>query len=118
MKPFRETCPADAFLNPDNFRTGWDRPGYAEEQYATGLRIGRENERIHISVTGVWGASRPGSSLSSYETIGGHANTADLLRGFLDSGCPIVVYRWKTDGTGWEGTLINPKPAETIVVGS
>ena len=49
---------------------------------------------MSISENGVWGAQlKDGSHLSSYEVLGYHACTADLLRGLLDSGVPIRVYR-------------------------
>jgi len=41
---------------------------------------------------------KDGSSMTSYEKIGYHANTADLLRGFIDSAVPIKVYRDTTEG--------------------
>lgn len=106
-KHFAETCSAESFLNPDLFRTEFDNPAHGEEQYRNGLRIGNECEVISIGISGVWGGTpKTGGSLSSYERIGYHANTADLLRGFLASGARVHVYRWKADGTGWEATRI------------
>ena len=86
--------PADAFLNPDNFRTGFDTPALASEQYEKGKKIGTEYKEVHISASSTWGANKPNTALSSYEGIGYHAGTADLLKGFLDSGVAIFVHRW------------------------
>lgn len=87
---------ANDYLNPANFVTAFDRyPGnteYAQQQYDNGLRIGHEFAEIHISETGVWSASSPNRLITSYETIGLHACTCDLLHGFLCSGAPIFVY--------------------------
>jgi hypothetical protein len=98
MKPFAETCPADAFLNPELFRTPSDNPVYGEEQFREGKATADAWEVVSIGISGVWGASREGSSLTSYERIGYHANTADLLRGFLAGSARVVVYRWSADG--------------------
>lgn len=90
--------PARDFLVPSNFVTSWDSlPANRKrgaEQYAEGLRVGRESKEIHISQGTTWGASlKSGSHLSAYEGIGYHACTADLLRGFLDSGAVVIVHR-------------------------
>lgn len=88
--------PAAAFLDPKNFLTAYDgrNAQYAKEQYEKGVEIGRQAKAIHISAGTVWSASmKSGSALCSYEGIGYHACTADLLRGFLDSGAQIVVSR-------------------------
>lgn len=100
--------PANDYLVPANFVTGWDADGatmqdgrsrqeYADSQYATGLDYGRQCRGggyilIHLD-NGRWLAQLTrGAFVSSYECIGLHANTAELLRGFLDSGCEIRVY--------------------------
>lgn len=97
--------PAEAFLDPSRFVTDFDarnqaRDGYGDKQYAEGLKVSREAREVFISANGTWGAdlkpTLPGSlgaSLTSYEGIGYHANTADLLRGFLAGPAPIKVYR-------------------------
>lgn len=91
------SLPAEAFLLASNF--GQPTPeveptGYAKEQYEKGLRIGQESLYVSIACNSTWGArGKDGSSTSSYEGIGYHAGTGWLLKGFLDSGCPIVVYR-------------------------
>ncbi|MGW5773140.1 hypothetical protein ACWEVY_28810 [Streptomyces longwoodensis] len=80
-------------------------PDYAEEQYATGLRISQEYGRVIIRANGTWaaedGPSGPGNSRTigsySYEGIGYHAHTAALLRGFLDGPAPIDVERRQED---------------------
>ena len=96
-----EKLPAEAFLNPYNFVTGFDSmsPGYATEQYEAGLKAGKECLKIIISVRGVWGGIlKNGGTLSSYEGIGYHSCTSALLMGFLDSGVEIEVYRRSEDG--------------------
>jgi hypothetical protein len=92
-----ETCDAEAFLNPDNFRTDYDcrfgpesKSAKQRDGYVTGLSL----QRFAIGQNGVWcGVPKDGGSLISYERIGYHALTAQFLQGILDSGCPIVVYR-------------------------
>ena len=89
------------YLNPDNFTTDYDtRPDYASKQYAHGREIGEQFDYISISYRGVWSAGSyeldmHGPHCFSYETIGLHAHTSDLLRGFLDSGKPIWVFVWQ-----------------------
>lgn len=88
--------PATAFLNPKNFKTLFDREGskYGQEQYAKGLAIGNDAKEVHISIRNVWSATtKTGGSIQSYETLGYHSETAELLRGFIDSGVTIVVWR-------------------------
>ena len=98
MKSYAElsALPAEAYLNPNNFVTDWDNinPAQAKKQYEEGLRIGREANTIVIATNSVWSASlKNGAALTSYEGIGYHAHTASLLKGFLDSGAKVVVYR-------------------------
>jgi hypothetical protein len=96
-----QALPPGAYLVPENFRTLWDdrNPARAAEQYNKGLKIGREaiafGGHVSIACNGTWGAAAAGS-ISSYEGIGYHGETAALLRGFIDSGCTIVVYRHST----------------------
>lgn len=96
-----EKLPAEAYLNPDNFKTAMDslpEKGYAEKQYQHGLQVGREANLIWINARSVWGADlKNGGMCSSSEGIGYHSCTSDLLRGFLDSGTPIQVSRWNGD---------------------
>jgi len=96
------------YLNWRQFETPFDTyhenvaRGLADEQYQHGLDIGREYDQIHISCNGVWGATKQPADpkrsgvvhCQSCEGIGYHACTKDLLHGFLDSGTPIVVYRY------------------------
>jgi hypothetical protein len=94
---------AEAYLDPKNFITDYDKTldDYAKEQYEKGLNTGKEFALISIGASSVWSASMNGrgSLLSSYEGIGYHSCTADLLRGFLDSPAKVVVYRaWNLDG--------------------
>lgn len=91
--------PAEAFLRPEDFVTGYDvhlrREGYDRKQYEKGLNYSRQAASVIISINCTWAANlRDGSSVASYEGIGYHACTADLLRGFLDGPARVVVYRW------------------------
>lgn len=89
--------PPEAYLDPENFRTENDHlppSKYAKEQHEKGLLTGLRSRQISIAINSVWGAiGLDGSSTSSYEGIGYHSRTAELLQGFLDSGCRIVVHR-------------------------
>lgn len=89
--------PAHEYLVPENFRTDWDgRVGDArrEQQYREGLAQSERCTRIIIGSNSVWGGTtKDGGSLTSYEGIGYHSCTADLLRGFLDGPAEIVVHR-------------------------
>lgn len=100
-----ENCFAWCFLDWDQFGTEFDKMwkhvvnGTADQKYNEGLEIGRQLEEIHISQTGVWsGPTKDGGYLTSYERIGYHVCTKDLLHGFLDSGTPIFVHRWEDNG--------------------
>lgn len=111
MKPYAilNRMPAEAFLNPDNFITGFDtkpisgstatRKIYAENQYQKGRDIGKSAIEAGVSASGTWWAkTKEGAFISSHEGIGYHANTADLWRGFLDSECRIVIHRLTNEG--------------------
>lgn len=87
---------AQDFLNPDNFITGYDslNAEYQTQQYNKGLELGKNALVINISVSDVWSmVMKDGSLRTSYERIGYHAGTAALLRGFIDSGAKIVIWR-------------------------
>lgn len=91
--------PPETFLDPMKFATDYDTAEGSAANYAKGVDLGQKATTIHIESTGVWSASMMDrSSIQSYEGIGYHANTAALLKGFLDSGAKIVVSRW--DGSG------------------
>lgn len=96
--------PAEAFQNPDNLASDYDllsSEDYAHSQYNKGLTIGQCSKVIHISIRNVWSAElKNGGRMSSYETIGYHAHTASLLRGFIDSGVTIVVWREQPEDDG------------------
>lgn len=96
-QPSLNDLPAEAFCEPDQFRTAFDTPGRSDERYQYGMKLGREQAReITIAINGAWGATmKTGGSLSAAERIGLHADTAALLRGFLDSGCALTVYRMR-----------------------
>ena len=92
-----ERMPASAFLDASGFVTAWDGPHnqeYRKQQYETGRNYGERATMVSSNYNGVWGARlKDGSHVSSYEGIGYHAGTSDLLQGFLDSGALITVYR-------------------------
>lgn len=88
------------FLNWKQFETSFDAMNNISEdrdnkQYDHGLEIGNEFDYVTISRTSVWsaGMNAGGKSVTSYEGIGYHANTTMLMKGFIDSGCDIYVYR-------------------------
>lgn len=89
--------PAIDYLGPENFRTDWDGnlgSSRREEKYREGLAWSAKAVRITIGINSVWGATlKDGGTLTSYEGIGYHSGTADLLRGFLDGPAEVVVYR-------------------------
>ncbi len=94
--------PAEAFLNPHNFATGFDNTpdnvakDAAMKQYFNGRFVADAHPgitEIFISANGTWGACGEGTTVTTYEGIGYHSNTAALLLGFLDSGLPVIVYR-------------------------
>lgn len=101
MNTHPSKCSPSDYLNPELFITGYDllnkhRPA---SQYKTGLTIGLEAKTIGISANGCWFAAMKDNSLmTSYEVIGYHANTCELLKGFLDSGCRFIVYRQTESG--------------------
>lgn len=100
-----EKLPVKAYLNPQNFVTDFDSMHKQEKkdaQYQKGLEIGQTSHEITINYKSVWSAQGLDSShTSSYEGIGYHAVTSDLLRGFLDSGTPIVVLRSQASEDGF-----------------
>lgn len=65
----------------------------AEKQRAKGLELAKDYI-VHIAVNDTWSATRCSESISSYEKLGYHADTAALLQGFIDSGCTFFVHRW------------------------
>lgn len=96
--------PASDYLNPANFQTAMDGAppaSYRAEQYRKGLEFGKNAEYIAIAANSVWGGrTKDGGHVSSCEGIGYHSCTAELLRGFLESGAPLFVYR--IDGSKWQ----------------
>jgi hypothetical protein len=92
--------PARKYLDWQFFRTDWDvTPARAEKAYQKGVETGKSARYVFISANGTWGAVMlDGGMITSYEGIGYHAHTADLLHGFIDSGAAIVVYRYGAAG--------------------
>ena len=109
-KGYQELCalPPNAYLNWQAFGMVLDQDGdeYATEQYDKGLKLGTDAKScggsVYIRANGTWAADTPNANpasrwaglISSYEGIGYHRATKDLLHGFIDSGCKIVVYRY------------------------
>lgn len=83
----------ECFATPHLFTTTFDTEKHGAAQYQTGKHVGTEAREVHISTGGVWSARARLSRISSCEAIGYHANTADLLRGFIDSGTKLYVHR-------------------------
>ena len=100
---------ATAFLRPEDFRTEYDarQPEYAREQYGKGYKLASWAHCIYITCGSTWAASYVQGVVTSYEGIGYHACTADLLRGFLDGDAPIRVHRYGSDSK--HGILIKPR---------
>lgn len=93
--------PAKAYLNPENFVTPRDKLNrdYAIAQAQKGQQISNSAKLVSISCTGCWAANMEDDShVTSYERIGYHVNTAELLSGFLAGHAPIVVWRETADG--------------------
>jgi hypothetical protein len=107
-----EKLSAWEYLNPSSFITDFDglpshiNRGYALKQHNKGIEIGKEYHKIHIDEHSLWSASSPNSLCSSYEGIGYHACTADLLSGFLQSPAAIIVHRLK--GENLVSQIIKP----------
>jgi hypothetical protein len=110
-----EKMSATDYLKWELFKTDYDNlpknKEYATAQYLKGLRTGKEYQLITIGTSGVWSAdSNDGKiSVQSYERIGYHACTKDLLHGFIDSNCKIQVFRAKFINNNWtiQSTIIN-----------
>ena len=106
---YKELCalPPTTYLNWQAFGMALDRDGdeIATAQYAKGLKIGTDAKAyggsVYIRSDGTWAADVPNANpkaqymglISSCEGIGYHRSTKDLLHGFIDSGCKIVVRR-------------------------
>lgn len=106
--PTLNAMSAESFRNPELFRTSYDAKlgdSVREKHYRTGLEVSTKSREVIIAANGIWEASRhDGSRMISYEGIGYHSCTADLLRGFLDGPAPLVIYRY--NGNAVERHLI------------
>lgn len=110
---------AKTYLIPQNFITEFDvlpehlNSGYAQKQYQRGLEVGKEYSLIVIGPQSVWSGHEPYNKQSSYieswEGIGYHACTANLLQGFLDSPARIVVHRYSRKSTTLKRASQNSK---------
>lgn len=113
----RQLAP-ETYLTWELFGTLYDRDDdYARDQYAKGRKIGQDAKdaggAVYITTMGTWSADAPahfpGSMdcyITSYEGIGYHRSTKDLLHGFLDSGCKLVVKRETKRGYRVDTTTI------------
>ncbi len=83
-----------AFLHPHLFKTELDNEERGKLQYEKGKNV--DYDYILITYGSTWSAGDFDSHrfCTSYEGIGYHSNTADLLRGFLASRKPIYVMGW------------------------
>jgi hypothetical protein len=93
---------AECFLKPELFKTDMDHlpeHGYAQSQYEKGLKISNASVEVGISANGTWWAhGKDGSYTSSYEGVGYHSCTNELLRGLLAGTARFIVYRWTESG--------------------
>lgn len=90
-----QLLPAEAYCQPDLFKTGYDTKENNGDQYKKGLELGKNCQRIAIGCNGCWGGrTKDGGVITSYEMIGYHRGTAALLQGILDSGVELWVYRY------------------------
>jgi len=95
-------------MNPNDCTTSLDRrDDYAAAQYRKGLAHAQAGAVIHIAANGTWSAELPTAvtfeadgrvrrehrSISGYEILGLHRNTADLVRGWLDGGALVIDHR-------------------------
>lgn len=113
----RQLAP-ETYLTWELFGTLYDRDDdYARDQYAKGRKIGQDAKdaggAVYITSAGTWSADAPsyfpGSmtvTITSYEGIGYHRSTKDLLHGFWDSGCKLVVKRETKRGYRVDTTTI------------
>lgn len=93
-----EKLPVEVYLKPSNFVTEYDKlscnVARQEQRRQAGLENGKSYAYVFINARSVWGASGlDGSSTTSYEGIGYHANTASWYAGILASNCPVFVQR-------------------------
>jgi hypothetical protein len=110
-----ERLKPEEYLNWRNFDTPFDTINGGVDSYWRGIKQGRETPVITIAINGTWGATGNNTSITSYEGIGYHANTSSLLRGFLDSGARIEVYRKKEYHAGGESDTIIPWVNKTVI---
>jgi hypothetical protein len=76
------------------WRTPMDTEQGGKDAYDRGMRTGSGLAEFHISIGGVWsGSTMSGGHCQSYETLGYHANTAEFMRGVIESGVTIVDHR-------------------------
>lgn len=84
-------------LKAEDFKSpldSWSPASYAEEQYQAGLKLAQQGAEIHIAINGVWSARMPdGAHISSYEKLGYHGRTSNLVQGWIDGGATIIDHR-------------------------
>lgn len=86
----------EVFLKPEIFKTINDLDQIkAAESYSYGRYLSERSNRIGISSFTTWFAStKDGRMLSFSKIIGIDSYTSDILKGFLDGGAEVVVYRY------------------------
>jgi len=91
--------PARDFLDAPSFGTDFDvDEDRSEQRYQDELKRCEGYTAFHIGINGTWSAKcKDGGHVSSYEGIGYHAYTADLLQAVLDSDCAFIVHRLEDD---------------------
>lgn len=87
-------------VDPNDFRTDFDGlhdgTAYPEQQFAAGEKLAKEGYVLTIGQSGTWVASRSErDTIVSYERLGYHACTKDLLRGFLSANGKCLFYHFR-----------------------
>lgn len=68
---------------------------YKREQFAKAAQMVREGLTMHVACNGVWSASKPGTSVQSYEKVGHHSGAEWIVQGFLLSGGKVIFHNFK-----------------------
>lgn len=103
LRRFLIAAEAGQHVQWQHFVSAFDsyNPAHAGEQYRKGRRLADEGAIIYISRDAGWSYETPPSrdyqtawsSTMTYETLGLHSNTAQLVLGWLDGGACIIDYR-------------------------
>ena len=68
---------------------------YRREQFAKAAHMVREGLTLHVAASGVWSASKPSTSVQSYEKVGYHSGAEWIVQGFLLSGGKVFFHNFK-----------------------